>query len=177
MDELAILRDQVANERRHLSALKKACRAVLQAGSDAAAQTAACRAASDYLAYNARRLHAQDEMHCRLLRPRVSPDDTASHALLDDLEDTLRQSRAALQALEAASDPVSGTRAYLDFVDDVLGKRRHSLEYLFRTYYGIEEWRAASFVDADSILEERERFAAARAAFPPALIPDAGAPK
>ena len=93
------------------------------------------------------------------------------HALLDDLEETLRRSRGALQALEAAADPVAGTRNYLDFIDDVLGRRRHGLEHLFRAHYTIDDWRASSFVDADSILEERERFAAARGAFPPGALP------
>lgn len=171
MDELALLRDQVATERRHFAALKQACRAALQAGGDADGLAAACRAAAGYFSYSARRLHAQDQAHCLLLRPRVPRGDIADHALLDDLEETLRRSRGALQALEAAADPVAGTRNYLDFIDDVLGKRRHGLEHLFRAHYTIDDWRASSFVDADSILEERERFAAARGAFPPGALP------
>lgn len=175
MDELAILRDQVATERRHLEALKKACRAALQAGDDAAGLGETCRAATAYFLYSARRLHAQDQAHCLLLRPRVPRTDTASHALLDDLEQTLQRSRTALRDLEASVDPVAGTRAWLDFIDDVLGKRRHGLEHLFRELYTIDDWRASACVDADSILEERERFAAACAAFPPGLAPDSGA--
>ena len=161
MDELAILRDQVATERRHLAALHKACRTALQAGGHAAGLVDTCRVAAAYLVYSARRLHAQDQAHCLLLRPRVSPVDATSLALLDDLEDTLQRSRAAL--------------AWLDFIDNVLGKRRHSLEHLFREHYTIDDWRASSCVDADSILEERERFAAVCAAFPSGLEPEAGA--
>jgi hypothetical protein len=175
MDELAILRDQVAIERLHLAALKKACRAALQAGDDAAGLAETCRAATAYFLYSTRRLHAQDQAHCLLLRPRVPRTDTASHALLDDLEQTLQRSRTALRDLEASVDPVAGTRAWLDFIDDVLGKRRHRLEHLFREHYTIDDWRASACVDADSILEERERFAAARAAFPPNLAPEAEA--
>ena len=175
MDELAILRDQVATERRHLAALKKACRAALEAGGNAAGLAETCRVATAYLLYSTRRLHAQDQALCLLLRPRLPRTDTASHALLDDLEETLQRSRAALQDLEAAVDPVTGTRAWLAFIDNVLGKRRHGLEHLFREHYTIDDWRASSCVDADSILEERERFAAACAAFPPGLAPEAGA--
>ncbi len=175
MDELAILRDQVATERRHLAALHKACRTALQAGGHAAGLVDTCRVAAAYLVYSARRLHAQDQAHCLLLRPRVSRGDATSLALLDDLEDTLQRSRAALRDLESALDPVTGTRAWLDFIDNVLGKRRHSLEHLFREHYTIDDWRASSCVDADSILEERERFAAVCAAFPSGLEPEAGA--
>ncbi|MBV6415686.1 MAG: hypothetical protein CMLOHMNK_00199 [Steroidobacteraceae bacterium] len=174
MDELAILRDQVATERRHLAAVKKACRAALQAGGGAQRLTDTCRAAASYLAFGARRLHAQDHAHCVLLRPRVPRGDTANHALLDDLEQTLKQLQGALQSLEAAADPVAGIGAYLDFIDNVLARRRHNLEHLFRTHYTIDDWRAASLVDADSILDERERFAAVRAAFPAGFSPEDG---
>ncbi|MGD9599053.1 MAG: hypothetical protein AB7G76_05580 [Steroidobacteraceae bacterium] len=163
MDELTLLRDQVATERRHFAAVKEACRAALQAGGDPAGLAHTCRAAIAYLVYGARRLHAQDHAHVLLLRPRIAPGDTASHRLLDDLAATLERSRAALQALESAPDPVPGVAAFLDFVDEVLGRRRHGLEALFQAHYSLDDWRAASFVDADSILEERERYAAFRA--------------
>ena len=60
MDELALLRDQVATERRHFAAVKEACRAALRAGGDREALADTCRAAIAYLAYGARRMHAQD---------------------------------------------------------------------------------------------------------------------
>ena len=94
---------------------------------------------------------------------------------LSRLQRAPQRSRAALRDLESALDPVTGTRAWLDFIDNVLGKRRHSLEHLFREHYTIDDWRASSCVDADSILEERERFAAVCAAFPSGLEPEAGA--
>lgn len=163
MDELALLRDQVATERRHFAAVKEACRAALRAGGDREALADTCRAAIAYLAYGARRLHAQDHAHVLLLRPRIASGDAANHRVLDDLASTLERARAALLALESAPDPVAGVTTYLDFVDEVLGRRRHSLEALFQAHYSIDDWRATSFVDADSILEERERYAAFRA--------------
>ncbi len=175
MDELAILRGQVATERRHLAAVKNACRAALQAGGDATRLADTCRAATGYFSYNVRRLHAQDQAHCLLLRPRVPRSDSANHELLDAVEGAIQRSRTALQALEAAPDPVAGVRDYIDFIDGVLAKRRHSIEHLFRTHYTIDDWRAASFVDADAILEERERFATLHAAFPPGVTLDGSA--
>lgn len=175
MDELAILRDQVATERRHFAAVKQACRAMLQAGGEPDQLADACRAAATYFAWSARRLHAQDHAHCVLLRPRVPRGDAANHGLLDDLEETLERLREALQALEGSNDAVAGTRAWLDFVDGVLARRRHNLEHLFRAHYTIDDWRAASLVDADGILDERARYAAVCAAFPPGFAPGAQA--
>lgn len=166
MDELAILRGQVATERRHLIAVKAACRTALSAGRATTGVDDFARVAGDYLLYLGRRLLAQDHAHAVLLRPRLAPGDTASHQLLDDLEATLKQLRAALQALDGEPDRAAGLFDYLEFVDCVLAKRRHALEPLLAAHYSIEDWRAASFVDADSILEERERHAACQAAAP-----------
>jgi len=169
MDEIAILRGQLATERQHLAAVKKACRAALARGGDTPGIDGFARACASYLLHIGRRLLAQDQAHTVLLRPRVAPGDAANRQLLDDLETTLGQLRSALQALEASAAPVAGLRDYLDFVDDVLAKRRHVLEPLFAAHYTVEDWRAAAFVDADSILEERERFAACQAAAPPGV--------
>jgi len=166
MDELAILRGQIATERRHLVAVKAACRAALPAGRRTTGVDDFARIAGDYLLHGGRRLLAQDHAHVVLLRPRLAAGDAASHRLLDDLEATLRQLRTALQALEAGADRVAGLHDYLEFVDGVLARRRHVLEPLLAAHYSIEDWRAAAFVDADSILEERERYAACRAAAP-----------
>lgn len=170
MDELAILRGQIAAERRHLVAVKAACRAALQDGHQTTGLEQFAHACRAYLLYIGRRLLAQDHAHAVLLRPRLPPGDAANHQLLDDLEATLKQLRTALQALEASTAPVAGLSDYLAFVDNVLAKRRHSLEPLFAAHYSIEDWRAAAFVDADSIIEERERYAACQAAAPPGAL-------
>lgn len=170
MDELAILRGQIAAERRHLVDVKAACRAALQAGHQTTGLEQFAHACRAYLLYIGRRLLAQDHAHAVLLRPRLPPGDAASHQLLDDLEATLRQLRTALQALEAHAAPVAGLAEYLEFVDGVLAKRRHALEPLLTAHYSIEDWRAAAFVDADSIIEERERYTACQAAAPPGML-------
>ncbi|HNR21703.1 MAG TPA: hypothetical protein PKL49_01630 [Steroidobacteraceae bacterium] len=166
MDELAILRGQIATERRHLIAVKGACRAALPAARQTTGADEFARIAGDYLQHIGRRMLAQDHAHVVLLRPRLAAGDVASHRLLDELEATLGQLRTALQALETGTDRIAGLFDYLDFIDSVMAKRRHALEPLLAAHYSIEDWRAAAFVDADSILEERERYAACRAAAP-----------
>lgn len=173
MEELAILRGQVGTERRHLAAVRAACRAARPSGRKLDGAGPFFTAARDYLLYITDRLHSQDLAHARLLRPRVAAGSEAA-ALLDDLEATLGELQTARQALGDSRDPVNGVSAFLDFLEGVLGRRRHSLEPLFTEHYTIDDWRAASAVDADSILEERERFAAVRAALPPGVAFDTG---
>jgi hypothetical protein len=170
MDELAIIRGQIATERRHLIAVKAACRTALSAGRATTGVDDFARVAGDYLLYLGRRLLAQDHAHAVLLRPRLASSDAASHRLLDDLEATLKQLRVALQALEGEADRVAGLFDYLEFVDGALAKRRHALEPLLTAHYSIEDWRATASVDADSIIEERERYAACQAAAPPGVL-------
>lgn len=168
MDELTILRGQIGTERRHLAAVGAACRSARALNHTSADALAFSHAARDYLIYIAGRLHAQDLAHARQLRPRVAAGSEAA-GLLDDLETTLAELRAGLRSLEDSRDPVAGVSAFADFVERVLGRRRDSLEPLFASQYTIDDWRAASGVDADSILEERERYAAVRAALPPGI--------
>lgn len=171
MDEAAFLRQQVSTERRHMAEVKNAARAAL--ASSAATQSAAkgelahfATAAIAYLVFIMERFNAQDQAHCELLRPRVPLSDTDDLAVLDDLEATLSLSRQAIAELASAANPVEGLRAYVAFFDEVLAIRRHVIQHLFEAHYSIDDWRKASFVDADSICEERERYSAVEAALP-----------
>lgn len=172
MDELAILRHQVSTERRHMAEVKNACRAALgiEHGGGCATFFAA---AAEYLSFIMRRFHAQDQMHVELLRARV-PRTDPSHSLLQELEATLASSRDALAALERSTDVQRGVRDYVDFFDRVLAKHRHALSPLLEKHYRIEDWRKSLFVDADSILEERDRFGAVHAALPSGVRLDPG---
>lgn len=171
MDEAAFLRHQVSTERRHMAEVKNAARAAL-AGSaathgDARGQLSRFAAeAVAYLSFIMQRFNAQDQAHCELLRPRIAPADARNLALLDDLEATLVLSRRALAALGAAANPIEGLRTYVVFFDEVLAVRRHVIAHLFDAHYSIEDWRQASFVDADSIQEERDRYRAVESALP-----------
>ena len=181
MNELQLIRDQVATERRHMGEVAGACREALErspAGDTSLDEL--CQAAAAYLVWIAGRFNAQDQAHCDLLRPRLTADDAADHRILDDLEATLRENRvaigrldAALQARQAgrmhAAEFVGACRDDLRFYDDVLLQRRHVIHHLFDRHYGIEEWRRASLVDADSIVEERSRYARVRTKLPPGV--------
>lgn len=168
MDELTLLREQVATERRHLAAAKAACREALASGAAGPSQ-AFLRAAGEYLAFAVRRLIAQDQAHSLLLRPRIAREDAGSHAQLDSLDAALKSARAALAAFDAAADPAAAARGLIATLEAELAPRRHALTALMTAHYSIDDWRVASCVDADSILEERERYAALGAALPAGL--------
>lgn len=173
MDELAILRHQVSTERRHMAEVKNACRAALGVEHGAGCGTF-FGAAAAYLGFIMRRFHAQDQVHVELLRARLPRTDASSHALLNDLNAMLVTSREALGTLEQSADPERGIREYVEFFDRALAKHRHALNPLLEKYYRIEDWRKASFVDADSILEEQDRFRAVQAVLPSGVRLDPG---
>ena len=174
MNEQEFIRQQVATERAHMGATRAALAAALGANySDDVLETFA-RAAARYLGFIVRRFNAQDLEHCAILQARVAATDQADRAILSDLAATLRFSGQAIDALAAAVDApaaelLAACGAYNRFYTEVLGSRRHAIYHLFERHYGIVEWRQASFVDADSILEERELYAAVASALPAGL--------
>jgi len=170
VNELEFIRSQVSTERSHMAAVRSACAAALALAADPRPDIDFLAACAGYLIFSVGRFNAQDQAHCGLLRPRLPADAARDLATLDELEQTLGMSRKAIEPLATALGTLeSGTgdaaeftaalRTYLSFYSGVLAPRRHALRHLFDAHYGIADWRAASAVDADSILEERERYA------------------
>ncbi len=171
MNELEFIRRQVSTERLHMAAVRGATAAALTVPADERPGTDFLLACARYLVFIVGRFNAQDQAHCDLLRARVPADAASDRAMLEDLDRTLAASRKALDSLasalrerEAAGDTgddaafVAALRGYLSFYSNVLASRRHALQHLFEAHYTVAEWRAASSVDADSILEERQRY-------------------
>lgn len=172
VNELEFIRRQVSTERSHMAAVRSACAAALALPADERAGSDFLLACASYLVFVVGRFNAQDQAHRDLLRLRLPTDAARDRATLDDLDRTLAASRKALDALAATlrrretvpddsgdAALVAALRSYLSFYSNVLAGPRHSLQHLFAAHYTIAEWRAASAVDADSILEERRRYA------------------
>lgn len=160
-----------------MAAVRSACAAALARDAGAEPDPEFLDACARYLVFVVGRFNAQDQAHCELLAPRLDAADAASRALVEDLLQALAASRAAIERLAAtlaardsgaASDAqfAESLRDYLGFYARVLATRRHSIHHLFERHYGIADWRRASAVDADSILEERERYARVAACLP-----------
>jgi hypothetical protein len=170
VNELEFIRRQVSTERSHMAAVRSACAAALAREDGATRDPAFLEACAEYLVFVVGRFNAQDQAHCDLLRPRLEAADAEGRATIDDLLQALAASREAIGRLATAvaahgagtlgdAPFVEALREYLGFYSRVLATRRHLIHHLFDRHYGIAEWRRASAVDADSILEERDRYA------------------
>lgn len=148
-----------------MGATRAAMAAVLQANYPEPVLAPFLKAAANYLAFIVRRFNRQDAEHCSMLGALVPLDHSADRAVLADLTETLRLSEAAVEKLSTGIDASAAElsrscREYNRFYSEVLIKRRHAIYHLFEQHYRVDHWRRASFVDADSILEERRLYAA-----------------
>ena len=151
MNEIELLRAQLATERRHVSAAANAC-------ATATADAAAVRAAgTDYLRCVLGWFEARDRRLAELVRVRADMDEHTRRAL----EAALSQpgaSEVALGKLTAAADDAAPWQALAQFVGSAWGPRRDALDALLGSLTRAADWRAIAGIDADSILEERRRF-------------------
>jgi hypothetical protein len=151
VNEIELLRAQLATERRHVSAAANACAA-------ATAAAAAVRAAgTDYLQCVLGWFEARDRRLGELLRARADMDQRTRRGL----EAALAQpgaSDVALGKLTAAAGAAGAWQALAQFVGTAWGPRRDTLDALLGTLTRPADWRAIAGIDADSILEERRRF-------------------
>lgn len=166
MDELALLREQLALERDHRGAVRHAARAALEARYDPEHLQLFAVCALEYLLWSGSRGVAQDGSRLRLLKARTASSGTSDHALLDSHATTLDEPTRAVVLLKAAGDPVERLRAYLALPESAHLSGRPLPDGALERYLRIEDWRELAGIDADSILEERERFERLRRALP-----------
>ena len=180
MNELEFIREQVRLERQHMAEVRQALESALATD---ATLTEFCQSAARYLVFVVQRFNAQDQIHCDQLGPRLDPNDAANSESLRSLAATLARSRAAIAELESAlgADAVTTLprecRRYLQFYRTELSTRKNVLYPLLVLHYDIGDWRRASLVTADSILTERELYAAVQARLPQGVeLKSAGRP-
>ncbi len=169
MNEIEFIRKQLATERSHRAAVRAACAEALSRPAGSPRDLDFLLACADYLVYGVGRSNAQDQAHCELLRVRLATDSAIDPGLLTDLEQLLQASRRDLEPLASARAAllagsvddaalVAALRVHVARDDAALARRRHALQHLLESHYGITDWRRASAVDADAIVEERERY-------------------
>ena len=147
MNEIELLRRQLADERRHVREVASACAAASLAAATALAgdmPAAWQRACSAYLECV---LGWFDERDARL------PDRTALAALGPTHRERKALERAAWQDLA-------------QLINGPWDERRAAIDALLATNPRVADWRALSRIDADSIRRERELYARCRAALP-----------
>ena len=183
MNEIQIIQTQLTAERQHAGAVAIACVSALQraegnpvpAGSPLGEFRQAC---VDYLVCVLAWFEERDQRLADLAHARLAAADPARGALEEVLARPGR-SREALEKLEAActAGGASGRGSALkerwqDFAHyfaSVWGTRRDGLDALLASNTRVTDWRAVGGLDADSILEERQRYARVCALLPPGL--------
>jgi hypothetical protein len=155
MNELELIRSQLCAERERVGDVARACAA-------AGATEELRQAAVEYLVFVLTRFDERDQ--------RLAEQSSTQPSSLDQIISRDGTSRAALAKLAAATAgdgaKADGWGAFAEFCDGPWRLRRDAIDAIQQTNLRIADWRAVCFVDADSILEERARYARVQAKLP-----------
>jgi hypothetical protein len=179
MNELEIIRSQLAIEQKHACESANACAAAFGPMDGAPAppeETGRFREACvSYLVWVLSRFEERDQTLSELLaarEPLPGGDVGAGARQLAGLITRPGTSREALSRLEAAlaagDSPAAraGWQEFARFFNAAWMPRRAALEGALVAHVGVADWRALAAIDADSMLDERGRFARVVAQLP-----------
>jgi len=180
VNEIQHIREQLTAERQHASAVANACTTAfarrnavaLSSGSSLEEFRQAC---VDYLVCVLAWFEERDQRLTDLRDARPTPADEGQRTLEAALASPGR-SREALEKLAAAlartpapsadSRTQESWREFAQFFNSVWSARRDAIETWLAANPRTTDWRVIAGIDADSILEERHRYARVRAALP-----------
>lgn len=171
MNEIELLRDQLATERRHVREVASACAAAHLAESAASDPVVLEPLREACTAYLGRVLDWFDGRDERLgeLCARLPAGDAGRSALAAlALPGRGREALAGLEAAESASE---SWQALAQFINGPWDARRGAIEASLAAIARVADWRAFGRVDADSIWQERALYARFRAALPAGTPP------
>lgn len=175
MNEIELLRTQLATERSRVREIARDCAAAHPGGAAAAPAAAAfeasCRACAEYLGCV---LGWFDERDARLgelyaLRPAADAGRTAVAAL-----GSSGGGREALARLAAHGGALGDWQAVVQFINGSWDARRAAVEALLARNPRVADWRTFGGIDADSICRERALYARCRAALTAGVTPGPG---
>ena len=176
MNEMQIIRSQLAAEQSHAAQVVNACAAVFGSRGSAAQPTASFREACvSYLVWVLARFEERDQTLTELLASRQPMADGPGGAALRQLGTLISRtgtSREALSRLETAfaADGSAAAREHWQefarFFESAWAPRRAALEAALAEYLSVADWRAVCAIDADSILDERNGYARVMAELP-----------
>jgi hypothetical protein len=191
MNEIQLIREQLAAERRHASAVANACASALgrvamhelMSGPQLAEFREAC---VEYLVCVLAWFEERDQRLGDSARARLAPEDPARRAL-EELLARPGRSRDALEKLEAACngagrgrdrhDAQASWQEFAEYFNRTWSARRDAVDGLLAASSRVTDWRAVAGIDADSILEERQRYARVCATLPPGVTLPASPPE
>jgi hypothetical protein len=172
VDEIQLIRRQLATESDHVAAVARACAAALagaepESAAPGPALTAFRDAAVEYLVRLLAGFEERDE-RLRDLYARRPADDPERRSV----EQLLAGGGSSREALEQL-----GRAHWQEFSRLIAGPwkaRRDAIERILSSHPRAADWRAVAGIDADSILEERRRYAQLRQRLPHGLAAAAG---
>src|SRR5215469_17715528 len=182
MNEVELIRHQLALERAHVGAVADSCANAMQGATRPLANADSLgnfrRVCVEYLACVLAWFEERDQRLTDLLQARFVPTDPARRALEEVL---VREgsSREVLAKLEAACADTTSSgsagrqqrwREFSEFFNGVWSTRRDALDALLSADSRVTDWRTFGGIDADTILEERRRYAQVCAHVPPGVI-------
>jgi hypothetical protein len=166
MNEIQFLRSQLATEQRHLEAVLKACTdAIANAAADSNAD-AFLQTCADYLTPSVKALAARDHARLALHYERSSPSDQDGHSASAQLESAIASATTLWAASGSAREDVKTLHRAVQALAQWLTKRESAQDVLADRTYTVAQWRKVAFIDAKSIVEERERYTRVKAACP-----------
>jgi len=184
MNEIQLIRSQLSTERQRVVEAANTC-AAAYAGADAgsardgSALEAFGRACREYLFWVLSRFDERDQRlgelyaHAR----RDDPERDALAKLLTPRSETaeavgrLTPSIAAVAPAEPDTGAREGWRELARYLGEAWAPRRTAIDALLAANQRVSDWRAFSGIDADSILEERARYAQVRQTVPAGVEP------
>lgn len=182
MNEVELIRTQLATERLHATLVAGACMKALDESAallESLDLTAFCQTCVEYLVWVLTRFEARDRMLLDLGYSRHGGEDRRRE--LQELLGRPDKSREALTRLETALDrngekgidgptPQSSWREFAQFFTGDWAAQREAVDEIFGRTATVAEWRSMAGLDATSILDERNRFARVQAAAPPGIV-------
>ncbi len=178
MNEVELIRGQLNLERQHAAEVAKACASARadagwQGTTERLASLEAFRqAAVEYLVWMLSRFEEREQVFHDLLRDRFPAEDPNRRAVETALAlpGTSREALAKLEtALGSTVDSGSAAARWTDFLRFFSGAwsaRRDEIDRLFERQAKVADWRTVSDIDADSIVDERSRYARVKATLP-----------
>ena len=171
MNELEIIRSQLAVEQSHAAEVANACASLFEStGAASAPQEAMAQfreACVSYLVWVLARFEERDQTLSELLAARQSLANGAAAASARHLvslitrSGTSREALARLETALAAGESQAARASWQEFArffNSAWAARRAVLEGALAERLAVADWRAVCAIDADSILDERGRY-------------------
>jgi hypothetical protein len=166
MNEIELLRNQLATERRHVREVASACAAAHLSGPAApggAALAALRGVCAEYLGCVLDWFDQRDERLGELYA-RVPAGEAGRRALA--APDLSGRGHEALERLGRGGAAHERWQAVAQFINGAWDARRDAIEAALAANLRVADWRTFARVDADSVCQERALYARVRAALP-----------